>query len=418
MCKLIADLVGADKDIVQEVVHRFERVSGFPGVDVRLTGEIYGSTHLKMRELGLDPHDTTPEELYQGLLGLADLHDSFIARRFGIQDRTNTEQVLSTVASVVQKLRIPRQTWAIKGIAIKRILKAVPPKQLMRALHYRSLDSMVKREPATLLLTMARYVESEKWQHQFLDAYTRLAPNDFEQRDIRVAYLDELKWSAVVQDIASAHHTNTFFSIESGAIFLTPLPRRGSRGLTLATFMIVLHAVNDIRMHATYLKFHQLLPGFGERLRRVASRVPLNDVRIAGQSIQWRVVHRYYGTTTRVLHPEVFEPHIQAEDLSYRKAEQVLYRLEPALRFWCNLDYIGLDTSGDPVSFNLMDVTLGLLNAVPYAERLTYHLRDALWNELLVRYVGQRPLERQLLQHLHSRTIDQTTILPEMEFAT
>lgn len=417
MCKLIAELVGADENIVGEVVRRFEKASGFPGVDVRLTGEIYGQLHLKMRELGLDPRDTTAKELYQGLLGLADLHDTFLAKRLGIRDRTNVEQVLSAVAALANKLHTHRQAWVIKSSVIKKMLKATPPKRLMQTLHYRSLESMIKRESAPLLLTMARYTESEVWQRHFTDACTRLTPRDFEQRDIQIVYLDELKWSAVVQEVAHAHHTNTFYSPEAGAIFLTPLPSRGNRGLTLATLMMTFHYINDIRMQATYLKFHQVLPDFGRKVHRVTTGTALDDVHIAGQPIQWRIIHRYYGTTTRVLHPEVFEPHIQPEDLSYRKAEKILYRFEPALYFWHNLDYVGVSHDGHPISFNLMDVALNLLNDIPYEKRLAYHVRDALWNELVVRYVGQRPLERQLLQHLHEQTVTPLFTMPEMEFA-
>ena len=151
VCKLIAELVGADKQIVSEVVRRFERSSGEPGVDIRLTGEIYGRLHMKARELGLDPNDTTARELYHSLISLADLHDQFIAKRFGIDDRTDTDQVLSSVVATVNRMHMPRQAWIIKGSAVKKLLKSEPPKKLLHDLHYRSFDSMLKREPARLL---------------------------------------------------------------------------------------------------------------------------------------------------------------------------------------------------------------------------------------------------------------------------
>lgn len=415
MCKLIADLVGADKQIVSEVVHRFERSSGEPGVDIRLTGEIYGRLHMKVRELGLDPNDTTARELYHSLISLADLHDQFIAKRFGIEDRTNTDQVLSSVVSIINRMHLPHHAWVIKGSVLKKLLKAVPPKKLMHDLHYRSLDSMLKREPARLLLNMARHVEPDTWQQRFDARLEHLMPSDFEQKDIDVVYLDELKWSAAIEEVSLSRHTNIFYSPEAGNILVTPLPKRGKHGMTLASTIMILHYINEIRTHSTYLKFHQLMPGFGKKIRDITSKQGVHHAVMAGQPLHWRIVHKYYGTTKRVLHPEVFEPHVQPEDLAYRKAEDVLYRIEPALHFWKDLDYVGVNHPSGPISFNLMDVVLNLFNDVPYDQRINYHMRDALWNELLIRYVGQRSLERQLLQHLDAQTMTEE-FSPDLEF--
>lgn len=416
MCKLIAELVGADKQIVSEVVHRFERSSGEPGIDIRLTGEIYGRLHMKVRELGLDPNDTTARELYHALISLADLHDQFLAARFGIEDRANTDQVLSGVVGIINKLQMPRHGWVIKGSVVKRLLKSVPPKSLMRSLHYRSLDSMLKREPARLLLNMARHVEPANWQQRFDAKIEQLTASDFEQKDIDVVYLDELKWSAAIEQVALQRHTNIFYSPEAGNVLVTPLPARGKHGMTLASTMMILHYINEIRTHSTYLKFHQLMPGFGTKIRDITTKQTAHHVRVAGQPLHWRIVHRYYGTTTRVLHPEVFEPHVQPEDLAYRKAEHILYRFEPALHFWKDLDYIGVNHPSGPISFNLMDVALNLFNNRSYEQRVNYHMRDSLWNELLIRYIGQRSLERQLLQHLDEQTLSEV-FSPDMEFA-
>ena len=116
-----------------------------------------------------------------------------------------------------------------------------------------------------------------------------------------------------------------------------------------------------------------------------------------------------------MLHPEVFEPHVQPEDLWYRKAESLLYRIEPALYFWHNLDYIGLPRTDGPISFNLLDVLFNLAGNVPYESRVSYHLRDSVWNEILIRYMSQRSLERQLLTHLDEQTMDDV-VLSDMEF--
>lgn len=109
MCKLVAELVGADTQLMREVFRRLEVQSGEPGIDVRLTGEIYGKLHMKMRALGLDPNDTTPHELYQALLNLTALHDEFLAKRLNVQITDDAQIISKAVAQFINKLHMPKQ---------------------------------------------------------------------------------------------------------------------------------------------------------------------------------------------------------------------------------------------------------------------------------------------------------------------
>lgn len=418
MCKLLADLASADKQVVKEMIHRLEHASGLPGVDVRLTGEIYGKLHMKMRELGLDPNDTTPHELYTSLQNLARLHDSFLARRLAIEEPTNPAVVLPAVVHVVNRLQVPKQVWAIKPVVIKRLLKTVPPKTLMKQLHYRSLDSMLKRESTASLLTAARHLEPELWQRKMLDAYKKLQSGDFSSEQAEITYKGEARWQKIGEWLAHERHSSIVYTPEAGSILVLPLPKVELPGLTLAVLMLVVHALEELRMHSTYFKFHHMQPKFGTFLSRSLTEETADHARLAGQPIHWRIVHRYYGGKSVFEHPEIFQPHIQPEDIAYRKAEAILYRLEPALHFWHDLDYVGLPQPiRGPVSFSLMDNAIGLLNKLPYERRVNYHLRDAVWNELYSRYVGQQALERQLMQQLDEQFLGNALMPNDMEFA-
>ena len=101
LCRLIAELVGTDKRVLKEILNRMEQASGEPGIDLRMTSEIYGTLHMKMRSLGLDPNDTTPHELYRALMNLTALHDKFIADKIGITDYRNPEAILPAVVQMV-----------------------------------------------------------------------------------------------------------------------------------------------------------------------------------------------------------------------------------------------------------------------------------------------------------------------------
>ncbi len=417
MCKLVAELVGADSHVIRELFARLEIQSGNPGIDVRLTGEIYGKIHMKMRELGLDPRDTTPSELYQSLVNLAAKHDLFLARRLGIEQPQNCNEVARAVVRLIGRMRLPKHSWALKPAASRRLLKATPPKVLMKALHYRSLDSMLKRESPVLLLAVARHTEPANWQERFVSSYKKLQPNDFEVRTIEIAFLSDKRWEAVGRVLGAAMHNSIIHNPEAGAIVLLPAQVHNRRGLTLISLLLTLHYISEIRAFSTYGKFVHMRSDFGSLLVDHLLHEKQNHVSVAGQPVHWRIVHRYYGTRDRAEHPEVFEPHVQPEDLAYRKAEAVLYRLEPALHFWHDMDFVGLPRTDGPISFSLADLAVSLVNELPLERRAYYHMRDALWNEVYSRYIGQRNFEKQILLQLDEHALRQNQFVPDMEFA-
>ncbi len=416
VCRLVAELVGADKRVLGEVFLRLEQQSANPGIDVRLTGEIYGKLHMKMRSLGLDPNDTTPHELYNTLLSLVARHDFFLAKRLGVDNIADSAEIAQAVVTVIQRLGIPKQSWAFKSTTAKRLLKAMPPKSLMKLLHYRSVDSMLKREPSTVILAIARHVESPQWQRRFVQGYKNLKSNDFEVRDIDTLYLAHKKWDEVSQFFVTSHRSNIVHSEEVGLIVLLKLNTDQTTGITLASLLLALHYINEIRAFSTYCKFHHMRPDFGNLLIKHRLNENPSYAQLAGQSMHWRVIHRYFGTVDRMNHPEIFEPHVQPEDLSYRRAEETLYHLEPALHFWHDMDYVGLPNTSGPISFNLTDMAMNLINKLPFEKRAFYHMQDALWNEIYARYIGQPAFERKILEQLDEGLVDASHPAMDLEF--
>jgi len=107
-------------------------------------------------------------------------------------------------------------------------------------------------------------------------------------------------------------------------------------------------------------------------------------------------------------HPEAFEPHVQPEDLHWRKAEEMLTLIDPEMKFWLEQDYVGKMYDGKPLTFNLMDVSLSYSNGESYETFYSYHFRESLWNELFSRYMGVKNLREQVLSQL-----DNDMIAPE-----
>ncbi len=67
MTKFLAELLGTDHPLFVRTIADFERASGNAGVDTRLIADITESGHAIMRQLTIDPADTSGRELYQAL---------------------------------------------------------------------------------------------------------------------------------------------------------------------------------------------------------------------------------------------------------------------------------------------------------------------------------------------------------------
>lgn len=67
MAKFLQDLLQAEEPLFSLALRKLEQAAGHSGVDVRLISDIILRAHHVMREIGLDPADTTPTELYNAL---------------------------------------------------------------------------------------------------------------------------------------------------------------------------------------------------------------------------------------------------------------------------------------------------------------------------------------------------------------
>ncbi len=407
MSRVLSELLGVTELLFKLDLQRLESASGRPSIDVRLTAEIIGKVQMKTRELGLDPRDSTGREVYYALMNLVKLHDSFLSKRIGLDPDDTVDKQLHKIRDAALQVDIPRSSWVLKHSAAKRLIKAHPPKQAMKLLGYKSLDSMLKREPMPELFAAVRLVESENWYESFIASYKHLTPMDFEVRKIEIKIPDGKKWHTAAEKFVSRHRHNILTVRELGAILILPVELPKQIGLTITLLPLVLHHINEIRLYSAFYKLHQMRPNFGQVIAGSLLHDVGNHVGMAGHKVHWRVVSRHFGRAEH--HPEVLEPHVVADDLLWRKAEEVLYKIEPALYFWYDLDYVASPEPGRPLSFNLMDMAINTLNNISYDQRVYGHFQDGLWNELYIRYLGQPALESHVLKQL-----DYETTAPEV----
>lgn len=82
MARFLQDLLGAAEPRFSTALRNLERATGHAGVDVRLIGDIIARGHEVMRQLQLDPADTTMAELYASLQAHAGTAELFANTNF------------------------------------------------------------------------------------------------------------------------------------------------------------------------------------------------------------------------------------------------------------------------------------------------------------------------------------------------
>jgi len=404
----LRDLLNAKEPLFDESLRQLEAASHKPGTDAKLAGEIHVRAAKAMRALGLDEKDTTGPELYHALMAQVKKHDEHLAKSIGGSYDMNVTELLPLMRSAAAKVKVPRQAWVLKKSVAKEMLRAMPPKNIMQLLGYRSADSMLKRENLAEIYGALRFAETPDWLNTFNETYKKLTPSDFETRAIEVVIMPRERWGDIAEHFIAKKRHNITHLKELGVILMLPVKADKLPGITIWAMSLLFHYTNEIRLYSSFFKLQQVKKDFGEIVVNTLIADPGLGPVIAGKHIHWRVIQRYFGKLETERHPQIFEPHVQPEDLHWRHAEAVLYGIDPELEFWKDLDYVALMHDGRPTAFNMMDVAASYCNKTPYSQRTIYHFRESLWNEVFMRYMGQKTLEEQILQQL-----DNDMIAPE-----
>lgn len=412
MTKVLSQMLGAREPVFRIGLRQLERASGHSSADIRLTTEIIHNRRDCLKQLGLDPDDTTGRELYAALMQRVKEDSLVFDRMLGVDP--TSDNIMPRVADFVAGMQSAEagRVFALKPAVAKRLLKAQPPKRALKKLGYRSIDSVLKHEPAAVLMAAAAIAEGVQWHKAMRAAYRKLKPGDFESRQLQVVAPAAVRW----RDFSAAyvaHHKNAVMSFrELGAVVLLPLPAVAVRGASLAATLLTLQAANEMRAVSTYLKLHIVRPDFGVIIANVAQTDPLTKAEVGGAYLPWQLVHSYFARHPEAYNPEIFEPHVQHDDLQWHPAEDSLAELHPRFSFWQPAAHAGLLERGELVSLNLLDAVLSFCNMLPFEQRMVQAVRGRVWQELMVRYMRQSGIEQAVHQQLHGEIVEANRLVP------
>ena len=411
MSKFLSDLLDAEEPVFTQAVHQLEEVSGRAGADVKLIGDITAKAHENMRELGLNPAASTGEEVYYALLGRVEKDIKRLVSIIGA-DQTRADEVQYLVPYMVEaanKVKFNRRVFVLKRESAKNLLRKMPPVQLMKKLGYDDVEAMFAGEDFDEIYTALRFSEGAEWLTEYDELFKHVTPEDYEERDLRIIQMDHDKYVDLATHFVQKKLHNVTHTKEMGTIVVVPMHVRKMRGLALKTLPLLLHYMNEVKLYSTFFKLKSTQPNFGKTVVETLIADPGTGSQMAGKRVHWRVIQRYLGKHKEdAIDKVAFEPHVQPEDLHWRRAEDLLFQIDPELTFWKDRDYVALNYDGFPIAFNLFDVSFAYSNKEPYSGRYAYHFRESLWNEIFVRYMGFKNLADQVLAQL-----DNDMIAPE-----
>ncbi len=403
MTRFLSESLQAPEPFFRLGLRRLEVANGNPNTDIRFTTEVMHSTHAKLRQLGLDPRDTTAKELYQALQERVKSDDARLVKILRTLAATHISAEGDAVAGMIHVLKgLPdsKRCFALKHSKLKAMIKKQPPKKAMKRLGYRSFESCLKHENPVLLLAAAWLTEGQQWQERFTEQYRQVKSADFEDRNILIIKAQYKHWQDLAQTVVAQNKHNILCFKELGSMVILPLPNEVPKGAVTASMTLGLHELNEIRSSSTFLKLSQMRPDFGKTVQAVVAGQPQLSSQLLDKPMPWNLIQRYYAQLGSNIRETIFEPYMQIEDMAWHAVEKSLARIEPSFGFWQDSGHLGLLHGQQPVSLNLVDAALNYCNQLPFERRLVHYFQRSLWHELLLRYLQHDSVEQSVLSEL------------------
>jgi hypothetical protein len=410
MTRFLSDSLQAPEPFFRSGLKRFEAANGHPNADIRFSTEVRRATQTKLQQLGLDPRDTTPEELYHVLQERIKADDARLTKTLRTRAATYVSAEGDVVDGMVQALQaLPdtKRCFALKPAVLRAIIKKIPPKKAMRCLGYRSLDSFAKHETPASLLAAAWLSEGASWQQRLIDQYKHLQASDFEDRKIVFLRPASPRWRTLAEKVVNEQQHNLLSFRELGALVFLPLPTTAPAGTTTVSLSLALHELNEIRASSTFLKLCQVRADFGRVVQTVVNNEPQLTSRTLDQAVPWNLIQRYYAGLEQQDLAGAFEPYLRLEDMVWHPIEQTLAAIEPSFDFWQQSAHLGILHQHQPVSLNVLDAALNYCNHIPFEKRIVQHFQHSLWHELLLRYLRPESVERTINDELQPQLAEE-----------
>ncbi len=363
--------------------------------DVTVLGELAQKTAAIKRDLRLDHTDTTSYELYTALRQRVVDDNIRVARALDIKHENAVSEATPRIIKAVSNEYTTTQCFVPKTSIMKKIIKQNPPKLVMKALHYRSVDSMLKHESPNRLIVLARYIESSTWQTKYISELASLTPHDFEMRSIEIVWIDKLALIEALQPSHRKHHL-VIHAKEAGCVAVVPTAEQVIYGYTLRTLVLLEHYVFEVLYMSSYAKAIAPQPKFGEYYSQALSDKHEAHVHISNFPVHWRNLH--HGVAGSPIQ-DILPPHLSVDQWQSNHVNDRIRDYNSVVSFWDGYGHL-VTTDPEPVSASIIDLAIDASADNPYSHRSFAYGRRALEQELFSRYLQEPRIARLVLHRL------------------
>ena len=357
-------------------LQQLEKMTNHPSHDIRLYSKINSLLPQKLRSLGLDPVDTSNHELYECLkLNLSSLDQqltrelrTLAALKVSAESSLN-DGIKAFLTQNVQNFKI----YALKSSYLKNLLRIHKPRETMRKLGYKSLDSMLKRENLAIIMVLLNYFEKESYLNNFYKEYHRAQPSNFEIRDFKIVHLQSDK-QALIKEIIVKSSNLSLACYELGAIILLPIANVNKSGMTTYYLASVIDKINNLFRVSAYLKFNQVNPKLGSKLYAITEQDPSLEYMLLNQRVSWGLI---YDGILQFQTKIEFE-HFNSSDFKQLDVVKLLSMLVPEFSFYQDSAYLAKTERQSHVSLNLLDVAINCITNNELTSSIDHFFKQSL----------------------------------------
>jgi hypothetical protein len=356
-----------------------ERLSGKKGHDIRVFVDSIHHFKDLSKQLNLDNEDTTPHELYQSLVVQSKKDSERLAERLGVEQTDTPSEVVKKCIGYLEKRTGWRKFWCVKQSVLKKQLKANPPKKVMTVLGFRSIDSLLKREPVLQTLVLAKIIEGVGWQEKYINQAGSMTNSDFDEQKISFNVISHVRLDSLKKSEIDLRRV-VFSSEESSVIIIAP-PSRRFEGDVMFYFDTIINHVNGIISRSAFYRFKGLQPDFFETLKDIREN-GFKKASFINWPIRWSaVMHSIQHHGNRKL-AERLDLNIPAYELFGLSAEREMQRFGVWEKGFAYGDKTGLI-----VSTHLSDVIINAINKNDFESSYNEFGKNRLYDELFSRYL-------------------------------
>lgn len=248
----LAVLAGKSAAEFKLAISKLEETSGWPSEDVRQFAQASQALRVKVASLGLDPDDTTLEELYHALMVRYERDAASLERALNVGAEDSLDERIDKAGQLVTRSLDLPEAWALKPADAKKLIKKNPPKRLMKALHYRSVDSLLKHKDIYAVFIGAQITEPAAWRAKLESQIAKLGTTAYELRPLKITKLDMAK----LNDHTGADQVTTSPAI--GAAAVSPSLPSDTPVLTIA--LLLLDGLDAMSEHSLEHRLHSVHP--------------------------------------------------------------------------------------------------------------------------------------------------------------